>query len=103
VSAADEQKAQAQADASAAVSAPVPVLSVVRGAPDDAELAALLAVVAVLGGDGEGGDDGIGGVGGVGGADSGRAAGSGWTDRSRSVRRPVPHFPGGWRASTLPR
>ena len=99
MSAPEEQTTQTQTepDASTPPSAPTPVLSVVRGAPNDVELAALLAVVAALGGDSDGngnGDDG---------ADTQRTTQSGWTDRSRYVRGPVPHFPGGWRASALPR
>ncbi|HVE25653.1 MAG TPA: acyl-CoA carboxylase subunit epsilon [Sporichthya sp.] len=63
---------------------PRPILRVVRGEPDDAELAALIAVV------------------------SARAAAApaeaepepnAWTDRSRLVRRELPHGPGAWRAS----
>ncbi len=61
-----------------------PLLRVVRGQPDDAELAALIAVV------------------------SARAAApaaepdptpNAWTDRTRLVRHPLPHGPGAWRAS----
>ena len=61
-----------------------PLLRVVRGEPDDAELAALIAVVS---------------------ARSGAAAPArepepdAWTDRSRLVRRELPHGPGAWRAS----
>ena len=61
-----------------------PLLRVVRGEPDDAELAALIAVVT---------------------ASAGAAAPApepepdAWTDRSRLVRRELPHGPGAWRAS----
>ncbi len=41
-------------------------------------------------------------------ADAGRGqanghARSGWSDKSRLSQRPLPHGPGGWRASALPR
>lgn len=72
---------------------PWPVLSVVRGNPTDAELAAVVAVlaararvVAAL-------------------ATAATPAGtsrSGWSDRSRLVRQPLTSRPGGWRASGLP-
>jgi hypothetical protein len=67
-----------------------PLLRVVRGDPDDAELAALTAVVAGLA--------------------SGRAPAEGptgppsrWADRSALVRAPLRPGPGAWRASALPR
>ncbi|ONI83762.1 acetyl-CoA carboxylase biotin carboxyl carrier protein subunit [Saccharothrix sp. ALI-22-I] len=66
----------------------VPHLRVVRGNPDDVELAVVTAVVAGL------------------------AAGAGptedeprrsaWADKSRLVRRALPRGPGAWRASGLP-
>jgi len=66
-----------------------PLLRIVRGTPDDDELAALAAVVA--------------------GIAAGRraavpvvAARSRWADRAALVRRPLPHGPGAWRASGLP-
>jgi hypothetical protein len=67
----------------------VPVLRVVRGAPDADELAALVAVVAAAG--------------------SAAAAartrptvrGGGWAAHDRTVRGPLPS--GGWRTSTSPR
>ncbi|WP_326568338.1 acyl-CoA carboxylase epsilon subunit [Amycolatopsis rhabdoformis] len=69
-----------------------PLLRVVRGNPDDAELAALTAVVAA--------------------AASAAAAASGsaaparrtswWNDRSAAVRVPVQAGDGAWRASALP-
>lgn len=66
-----------------------PLLRVVRGTPDDDELAALTAVVAGM---------------------SGRAQRtpaaapqrSRWADRSALVRRPLPFGPDAWRASGLP-
>ncbi|MCU1684139.1 MAG: acetyl/propionyl-CoA carboxylase, epsilon subunit [Amycolatopsis sp.] len=67
-----------------------PVLRIVRGNPDDAELAALAAVVAAV-------------------ASSSRPAPtkpakrSWWSDRSRSVRQPPHPGQGAWRASALPR
>ncbi|QFZ23255.1 acyl-CoA carboxylase subunit epsilon [Saccharothrix syringae] len=65
-----------------------PHLRVVRGNPDDEELAAVTAVVAAL--------------------SAARAEGreqprrSAWADRSRLVRRPLDRGPGAWRASGLP-
>jgi hypothetical protein len=62
-----------------------PMLRVVRGEPDDAELAALIAVVSArasapaAGAEPEGGDA--------------------WRDRSHLVRRPLTPGPGAWRAS----
>ena len=61
-----------------------PLLRVVRGEPDDAELAALIAVVAA--------------------ASSGAAPApepepNAWRDRARLVRSPLPHGPGAWRVS----
>jgi len=64
-----------------------PLLRVVRGNPDDAELAALTAVVAALAG--------------APGPDSPTPR-SAWADRASSLRRPLPHGPGAWRASGLP-
>jgi len=83
---ADDPGADGAADAADAAA----LLKVVRGQPSPEELAALVAVIA------------------------NRAAGSvgepaappkvsGWTDRSRSMRSPGRPFPGGWRASALPR
>lgn len=68
-----------------------PLLRVVRGTPDEAELAALTAVVAGLA---------------VGAAEQNAPeprARSGWADRASLVRRPVTHGPGAWRAAGLPR
>ncbi|WP_092778043.1 acyl-CoA carboxylase epsilon subunit [Actinokineospora terrae] len=68
---------------------PEPVLRVVRGNPDAAELAALTVVVAA--------------------AASAPAetpaplSTSAWADKSSLVRRPLPHGPGAWRSSGLPR
>jgi hypothetical protein len=63
------------------------LLRVVRGEPDDAELAAVTAVV-------------------LGVATSAPAAApeprSRWADRAALVRRPLPVGPGAWRASGLP-
>ncbi|RJQ68041.1 acyl-CoA carboxylase subunit epsilon [Pseudonocardiaceae bacterium YIM PH 21723] len=66
-----------------------PVLRIVRGEPDAAELAALTAVVAGL-------------------ASSGAPAAedkpkSAWNERAALLRRPLHHGPGAWRASGLPR
>ena len=74
-----------------AESASVATMSVVRGQPTPEEVAALVAVIAGRAASA---------------TESGRRASapvSGWTDRSRYVRGRLPHSPGGWRASTLPR
>jgi hypothetical protein len=66
-----------------------PLLRVVRGEPDDAELAALTAVVL--------------GVATVAAAATPKPAPrSRWADRAALVRRPLPAGPGAWRASGLP-
>ncbi len=64
-----------------------PFLRVVRGEPDDAELAALTAAVVGL---------------------AAAAAGQGepeprsrWSDRGSQMRSPVRHGPGAWRASAF--
>ncbi|MBO0877231.1 MAG: acyl-CoA carboxylase subunit epsilon [Pseudonocardia sp.] len=65
---------------------------VVRGEPDDAELAALTAVLAAAASAPParaGAED-----------DRGRNF---WTDREAALRRPLYPGPGAWRASTLPR
>jgi hypothetical protein len=66
-----------------------PLLRVVHGSPDDAELAALTAVVL-----------------GIAAASSTPAPEpaprSRWADRAALVRRPLPSGPGAWRASGLP-
>jgi hypothetical protein len=61
-----------------------PLLRVVRGEPDDVELAALIAVVSASAG-----------------ATAADAAPepNAWSDRTRLVRHPLPHGPGAWRAS----
>jgi hypothetical protein len=61
-----------------------PLLRVVRGEPDDSELAALIAVVAAASG---------------GAAPEAEAEPNAWNDRTRLVRSPLPHGPGAWRAS----
>ncbi len=65
-------------------------LSVVRGEPTAEELAALVAVIASRGAGGEG-------------ESAAPSKVSGWTERARYVRGRLPHSPGGWRASALPR
>ncbi|MBB5955106.1 hypothetical protein FHS29_001676 [Saccharothrix tamanrassetensis] len=65
-----------------------PYLRVVRGNPDDVELAALTAVVAALAS--------------AGGSTETRSRPSAWADRSRLVRNALPHGPGAWRSSALP-
>ncbi len=65
-----------------------PLLRVVRGEPDDAELAALTTVV-------------LGIVSGSVPATE-PASRSRWADRAALVRRPLPVGPGAWRASGLP-
>lgn len=65
-----------------------PHLRVVRGNPDDEELAAVTAVVTALAAARPEPED--------------RPSRSTWADRSRLVRRPLQHGPGAWRASGLP-
>jgi hypothetical protein len=65
-----------------------PLLRVVRGTPDDEELAALTAVVAAIAAQRP--------------APTAEAPSSHWADRAALVRRPLPHGPGAWRASGLP-
>ncbi|MDU0292192.1 acyl-CoA carboxylase subunit epsilon [Saccharothrix longispora] len=65
-----------------------PHLRVVRGNPDDVELAVVTAVVA--------------GLAASGGSAPERSRPSTWAAPSRLVRRPLPHGPGAWRASGLP-
>ncbi|GAA1355456.1 acyl-CoA carboxylase epsilon subunit [Saccharothrix algeriensis] len=66
-----------------------PFLEVVRGAPDDVELAALTAVVAALA---------------AAGAPAGqRPRRSAWADRARPAPAGLPHGPDAWRWSALPR
>ncbi|HEX5017691.1 MAG TPA: acyl-CoA carboxylase epsilon subunit [Actinomycetes bacterium] len=65
-----------------------PILRVVRGEPDEDELAALVAVIAARAARGE--------------AEQ-RARKSLWAARSRQVRPPLRPAPGAWRASSLPR
>jgi len=62
-----------------------PVLRIVRGTPNDCELAALLAVVAARWG--------------APAPPPPRPVPSAWTDRSRLVRRHLYPGPGAWRAS----
>ncbi|WP_253829907.1 acyl-CoA carboxylase subunit epsilon [Prauserella aidingensis] len=66
------------------------MLRVVRGEPDDAELAALTAVVAGLAAHG---DD----------AEAEQPARSRWADRAAAIRRPLTPGPGAWRASAFRR
>jgi hypothetical protein len=63
-----------------------PVLRVVRGEPDAAELAALVTVLAAASGSGE---------------QAPAPARSSWADPARSVRAPLPRS--GWRGSLAPR
>ncbi len=65
-----------------------PLLRVVRGTPDDAELAAMVAAVAAL-------------LSESGSVDEGTP--SAWGERASRLRRPLPHGPGAWRSSALPR
>jgi hypothetical protein len=66
-----------------------PLLRVVRGNPDDAELAALTAVVAVAAATHA--------------PPSKPPRRSWWGDKAMSVRQPLQHGEGAWRASALPR
>ena len=64
-----------------------PFLRVVRGEPDDAEVAALTAAVAALA---------------AARGESGEPAGrSRWSERGSLMRRPLRHGPGAWRASAF--
>ena len=63
---------------------------VVRGEPDDAELAALTVVLAAASA-------------GPAAEPSGRRARSVWVDRAAQHRRPLHPGPGGWKASALQR
>jgi len=62
-----------------------PVLRVVRGNPDDVEVAALTAAVVALAGAGAG--------------DREPAGRSRWSDRGSLMRAPLRHGPGAWRGS----
>jgi hypothetical protein len=65
-----------------------PLLRVVRGDATPEELAAVVAVVAALG---NGGDE------------PPRRPTPEWSAHHRKMRRSLPHGPGGWRSSGLPR
>jgi hypothetical protein len=65
-------------------------LRIVKGNPSDEEVAALVAVVSALGS-------------GSGSEDAPERPRSAWSDRRAQVREPLPHGPGAWRASGLPR
>ncbi|WP_051898593.1 acyl-CoA carboxylase subunit epsilon [Sciscionella sediminilitoris] len=65
------------------------MLRVVRGTPDDAELAALTAVLAAAGGSKPTGEP--------------KQRRSRWADRAALLRRPLHPGPGAWRASGMPR
>lgn len=64
-------------------------LRIVKGNPSDEEVAALVAVVASLGADDA--------------EEPARPERSAWSDRRASLRAPLVHGPGAWRASALPR
>jgi hypothetical protein len=66
-----------------------PLLRIVRGTPDDDEVAALAAVVAGITARRPA-------------EPSAHTPRSRWADRAALVRRPLPHGPGAWRASGLP-
>jgi hypothetical protein len=65
-----------------------PLLRVVKGDATPEEVAALVAVVAALGNRG---------------AEPPRRRTPEWSAHHRTVRRTLPHGPGGWRSSALPR
>ncbi len=69
---------------------PRPLLRVVRGAPDDVELAALTTVIAAAAASGGVGD----------GTSTRRSL---WGDPAAQLRTPIQPGPGAWRASALPR
>jgi hypothetical protein len=64
-----------------------PVLRVVKGDATPEEVAALVAVIASMGGE----------------APSRPRPRSSWADPGRRLRTSLPHGPGAWRASGLPR
>ncbi|WP_158892052.1 acyl-CoA carboxylase subunit epsilon [Amycolatopsis anabasis] len=66
-----------------------PLLRVVRGNPDDAELAALTAVITAAAANP--------------GPPPAPPRRSRWADRAAGLRRPLHPGPGGWRASAYPR
>jgi acyl-CoA carboxylase epsilon subunit len=77
-----------------------PLLTVVRGQPTDAEMAAVVAVLAARAAAARA----IAARAAV--ADQqapARTARSAWSDRSRQLRQPLIAGPGAWRASALPR
>ena len=65
-----------------------PILRIVKGDPDAEEVAALVAVVAALG---------------SGGSEPAPRRTAEWSAHHRKVRTSLPHGPGGWRSSALPR
>ena len=77
---------QSGAEAAGVAAPDVPLLRVVRGEPDAAELAALVAVVSAVG---------------SGDSAAPQARRSAWSDPARTLRSTVPV--GGWRASAAPR
>ncbi|MFD4674188.1 acyl-CoA carboxylase subunit epsilon [Lentzea sp. NPDC058450] len=66
----------------------VPLLKVVKGTPDDHQLAALTAVVA--------------GLAAAAPVEEAPQRRSEWANPARRVRRPVQHGPGAWKASGFP-
>ncbi|GGU64872.1 acyl-CoA carboxylase subunit epsilon [Lentzea flava] len=66
-----------------------PLLRVVKGDPDDYQLAALTAVIAGLAAAAPSSED-------------KPAARSEWANPARRMRRPLQHGPGAWRASGFP-
>lgn len=74
-------------DESASEASSAPVLRLVRGDATPEEIAALVAVVASLGGE----------------AASRPSRTPEWQAHHRKVRQHLPHGPGGWRSSGLPR
>ncbi|MGA6163869.1 acyl-CoA carboxylase subunit epsilon [Amycolatopsis magusensis] len=67
-----------------------PLLRVVRGTPEDDELAALAAVIAAAASAGES-------------SPASQPRRSCWADRAGALRQPLQPGPGAWRASSLPR
>jgi hypothetical protein len=70
------------------VSADQPLLRVIKGTPDDHELAALTAVIA--------------GLAAARPAETKPEPRSEWANPARRVRKPLQHGPGAWRASGFP-
>ncbi len=76
---------------------PAPVLRIVRGSPAPEEVAALVAVLSTRAAPPAGSVPGQGGA-----TPAGSQGGSRWSDRARTLRRPLHPGPGAWLASAWP-